>query len=392
MKNFVEVSDKLNFLLIDESDAVRVTLKQVLKNLGLKNIFAVSGVAEASQVMKSQKIDFVFCDRDLKDVSGMDFLKEIRENVSLERFPFMMMGYEITKEDIFLASEFGIDAYLKKPFVMKDIAAKLTVCIDKFNQLDSTEAKFEKARRLLISKNYKEAVQAYELIRPELPDSARLRVGIARCLKQLGDLNQAITLLNEAVVKNEYYVHAYHELGLIYVQLGKFNEALQNFRKAIDLSPKNPIRYELTVDIFLKWDLYSEAEELLLKAEKLELVYPNLHQQLAFVLNKQKKYDKALTFFQKSLKRNPDNVGLLESVAICMQEIGKFDEATSYYNQVLKRAPENMKALENKMICQIEVHQFDRALKTCQQILKLNSKHAGALSKLDALAKGIRPD
>lgn len=389
-KNFIEVSDKLNFLLIDGSDAVLATLKQVLRNLGLKNLFSVSNAPSAVEMMKLQKIDFIFCENDLRDVSGMDFLKDIRENVSIDRVPFLMMGHEITRDDVFLSSEFGIDAYLKKPFVMRDISNKLSACIDRFNQKDSAEASFEKARRLLFDKNYKEASKIYESLLPELPESARIRVGLARCARHMGDLNTALIMLNEAIAKNNLYVHAYHELGLIYVQFGRFNEALQNFRKAIELSPKNPVRYELAVDIFLKWDLLNEAEELLINADKLRLLYPGINYKLAQVMMKQRKFDRAISYLIKDLKRDPENLISINDLGLCFQELKNFDEALVYYNKSLRKKSDSVEVLYNKMKCQIETRQLDSALRTCHKILKIQPNHP-ARSKLDALVHGEKP-
>lgn len=389
MAGFIELSPDLLFLIVDESQAVRDTMGQILKNMGLKRIIQSTDSTNAFDLLKREQINFIICDRTLRTVSGMEFLKEIRESPEFGRVPFMMMSGDIPKEDVLLASEFGVDGYLKKPFVMKDVSARLSACMARFNQPNTSEALFEQAREAYSKGAFGEALTIYEKIKESLPTSARVRVGEARCHRNLGSNQRALEILQEAVSKNDMYVHAFQEMGMVHVQLGDFDEALKAFNRAIEISPSNPARYEQVGEILMRHEKFAEAETHLMKAVRLELVYPVLYEQLGKALFAQKKIDKAYQYFERALRSQPENISFLNSMGICMKELKRFEDAINYYNQALKQRPQDVKILFNKMLCLVELGQTDRAIKTCQQILKIDPNYEKAKRRLDMLNKTL---
>lgn len=387
MSSFVELSPELVFLVVDESQTIRDILFTTLKKMGLTKIVQAMDSVRALQLLKEQQIDFIICDRNFRNMSGMEFLKELRETPEIARVPFMMMASEIPKEDVLLASELGVDAYLKKPFVMKDVSTRLSACMAKFNTPGTAEAVFEEARLAFVRGAHKEAIEKYERLKEALPTSARVRVGLARCHRACRDNKTAITILQEAIEKNPIYVHAHHELGLAYMQEKMLESALRCFSKAIDLSPSNPARYESVADILIRNEKPREAEEYLMRAVKLELVYPVLYEQLGKVLFAQKKVDRAYQYFEKALREQPDNVSFLNSMGICMKEMGRYEEAVNYYNGALKHRSQDVKIMFNKLLCLVELNQIDRAIKTCQSILKIDPNYEKATRKLAQLTQ-----
>lgn len=387
MSNYIEISPDLHFLVIDEGQTFREALSGALKTLGHRKVTSVMDGMTALEVLKSENVGFVICERSLRQLSGMELLKEIRENPEFPRVPFMMMGSEANKDDILLAAEFGIDGFLKKPFVLKDVTARITACMQRYQDSSSTEALFESARALLMKGNYKKAIEAYDRILVPLPQSARVRVGLARCHRSLERLDEAERCLKDAVAVNPMYVHAFHELGLVYLQQERIDEAMRAFDSAIQLSPSNPVRYETLGDILMRRSRWSEAEDYLMRAVKLELVYPLLYAQLGRALFAQKKLERASRFIEKALQKEPDNTSYLNSMGICMKEAGRFEDAISYYNQALKYRPQDIKILFNKALCFLQMSEWDRARKALQQILKVDPGYEKARGKLAEIEK-----
>lgn len=391
MAEFFELSPDLVFLVVDESQSIRDILSGMLKKMGLKKVLGAQDCSRALEIVKLETVNFIICERSFRQMSGMEFLKELRETPQISRLPFMMLASEIPKEDVVLASEFGVDGYLKKPFVMKDVSARISACMQKFNTPGTTEAMFEEARALYSAGDFKKSLEIYQQIMVQLPSSARVRVGVARCYRSLGETKKAISELQQAIQKNDMYVHAHHELGLAHIHEKSTEAALRCFNKAIDLSPNNPARYESVADILIRNEKYREAEDYLMRAVKLELVYPVLYEQLGRVLFAQKKVERAYQYFEKALREQPENVSFLNSMGICMKEMRRFEEAVNFYNAALKFRPQDIKIMFNKLLCLIELNQTDRAIKTCQLILKIDPGYEKAKRKLAALTSGATP-
>ncbi|MBX9703496.1 MAG: tetratricopeptide repeat protein [Silvanigrellaceae bacterium] len=372
MEDLLEISPDIGFLIVDDSQTMREAITQNLKTLGFHNTYQGSSVRSGIQTLRKFNIGFVICERNLKDTSGIEFLKEIREARDIAHVPFLMTASEIPKDDVFLAAEFGIDGYLKKPFVLKDMTGKIISALMNFKNPNNKEILFEKARLAIQKKDYQLSLSTYREILELLPESARARVGIGKCLKELKKFEEAETVFKDAIAKNNVYIHAYHELGHMKAEMKLYDEALGYFDKAIDLSPKNPLRYESVSELLMNQSRFSEAETYLRKAVKLELSYPELYSQLGKSLFSQKKLDKAFQYFEKALSEDPKNTSFLNSLAICKKEVGKFEEALRYYNLALKEVPNDPKILFNKALCYFQMKDYDKAEKLCKKILQID--------------------
>ena len=377
----------MRFLIVDETPTFREALANILRKLGFRNMSTLGDGHTALHLMKENPVGFIICEKNLTHVSGIELLREIRENPEFNRVPFMLMGGDITKEDLLLAAEFGIDGFLKKPFALGDVSSRISTCVQKSSDSSSLEAQFELGRLQYSKGNYIKAIELYETAQVSAPQSSRVRVALARCFRGLSDYPAAEKLLMEAIAINSLYVHAFHELGMVYLLQDKLEEALKQFEKAIAISPNNPIRYETLSDILIRRQRWEEAEDYLLRAVKLDLVYPVLYAQLGKVLFSQKKSEKAAKFFEKALAKEPDNTSYLNSLGICMKDLGKFKEAVEYYNLALKLRPQDTKILFNKALCYIQMSDFERATKTFHQVLKVDPTYEKAQQKLLEIEK-----
>ncbi len=387
VSELVEIPSDLKILVVDSAASFRDLMGVILKKLGFRNVTFAIDAPSALRSLRSGEYGFVVCDRNLEQCSGMELLKEIRENPEFERVPFLMMAAGIPKEDVVLASEMGIDGYLKKPFVINDVSARLTVAMTRFRDPENPESHFEEARRAFSSGRYEEAEALYGEIKKKNPASARATVGVARCARVTGNLVLAEATLKRAIELNPMYVHAYHDLGVVYLQLGRIDDALVAFGKAIDISPSNPIRYESVAEILMENQRWVEAETYLMRAVKLELAFPNLYALLGKALFAQKKSEKAVEYFYKALRNQPENTSFMNSLGISLKALGRYEEALEHYNKALKLRPSDSKILFNKALCLVGMKEWERARKVCAQVLKVDPSFDKARAKVDEINK-----
>lgn len=93
---------------------------------------------------------------------------------------------------------------------------------------------------LLRAKNYAAAVPKFEESLKANPSQAQTHLLAAYCLRQLGPANYAASLqhLNAALKLNPKYGEAYESRGVLYVKMGKKEDAQKDLAALKQLDPK----------------------------------------------------------------------------------------------------------------------------------------------------------
>ncbi len=380
--NYIELSSNLAFLLVDESSTAREFLADTLRRLGYRHLTHAPDALTAFNILRREKIGFIIADKFLPNLSGLELLREIRETPQLHRTPYMLTASEIDKGDALLASEYGVDAILSKPFVLKDVSKRISMSMANYLGANNIERTYDYAREQYLHGKSQVALDVYRKIIQAFPNSIRARVGAGRCLRVMKQYEIAEKLLTEAIDANRGQIHALHELAVVYLEMGRSEEAISTFKSAIEASPKNPIRYELIGAMLMEKQRYTESSEILGKAVKLGLSYPVLFEQLGKSLFHSKRHDQALYYFQLALKGDPTNLSFLNSIAICMKEMGRFVEAIDFYNTALKHHPNDHRVMFNKALCLIQRKDLARAKSMLEKILVIDPNYEKAKAKL----------
>ena len=66
---------------------------------------------------------------------------------------------------------------------------------------------------------------------------------LGNSLRDNGKLDDAVKNYKKAIELNPNHSLAHNNLGVIFINLGKTNEAINNFQKTINISPKNTKAY-----------------------------------------------------------------------------------------------------------------------------------------------------
>ena len=364
------INTEETLIVIEPQQELRAILVHHLKKIGFQNVIHTYNAYEAMSKMFSTKanISSVICNMELPLMSGIEFLQELRETNELKRPPFTMTISTPSKAHIMYALENGVDEILVKPYTLNDIAPKLQSAFKKFYNPNNPERIYELSKYHLRKQDYEKAKIIYELLRKTNPDSARPLVGIAKCLVYQDRISEAISILDEAIAKNPYYVHAFSLKGEILFNQNDLLQGLENFKKAIQLSPLNPFRYEKTVDIILKLQKYDDAIEILNLAIQNKLDFPPIYHSLSKLYYIKKDYKLAIKYIKEALISEPNSTVYLNLLAISYKEIGDTTEALKTYNIALKINPDDLTSLYNKGILCYSMNKLDEALKIFERI------------------------
>ena len=110
-----------HILVVDDDDGIRLLVKKYLN----ENNFLVttaSSAEDASDKIKLIKFDLIILDIMMPGKTGLQFLKEIRQN---SRVPILMLTAMSSTEDRIDGLETGADDYLSKPFQPKELLLRI---------------------------------------------------------------------------------------------------------------------------------------------------------------------------------------------------------------------------------------------------------------------------
>jgi len=100
-------------LVVDDSITVREVQRQILRSRGYDVELAVDGVDGWNKV-RSGRFDLVVSDVDMPRMTGLEFVRRIREDTKLRELPVVIVSYKDREEDRLRGLEAGANRYLVK--------------------------------------------------------------------------------------------------------------------------------------------------------------------------------------------------------------------------------------------------------------------------------------
>lgn len=115
----------MKVLVVDDFATMRRIVKNILTQLGYKNIIEADDGSTALEVLKQEKIDMIISDWNMPKMTGLDLLKTIRADANLAETPFIMVTAEAQQDNIILAVKAKVSQYIVKPFTAETLGEKI---------------------------------------------------------------------------------------------------------------------------------------------------------------------------------------------------------------------------------------------------------------------------
>lgn len=123
------IAPHIKVLVIEDEPNTRRLIVQLLKQVGIKNVYeANDGRAAIMETVRVQP-HVVLCDIHMRPMGGLDYLAKIREMDALKALPVIMLTADGSQDSVMTAARHQIAGYLVKPVsaatLKKRIAAAL---------------------------------------------------------------------------------------------------------------------------------------------------------------------------------------------------------------------------------------------------------------------------
>lgn len=117
----------LNILYIEDEETIKENVKKTLQ-LFCENVLDAQNIKEAKELLQNNRIDIIISDINLPDISGIDFIKELRKID--KTIPIIILSAYTDKKYLLEATKLKLIDYLTKPVDFKSLNIALYNCVD----------------------------------------------------------------------------------------------------------------------------------------------------------------------------------------------------------------------------------------------------------------------
>ncbi len=175
---------------------------------------------------------------------------------------------------------------------------------------------------------------------PRHPRTLTLQ-GNLKILEQ--DVEGAEVAFKEVIENAPDYAPGYVRLGLLYNLTKREAGALENYKKALELDPRQTAALSLMVGIYVRDKKYKEAlqvcENLKKKTEDEPSTLAVIEHLEGNIYLAEKDFKKAQDYFEKAIETDPNMLAPYVSLAKIYVQEKKIDQAVSQYEAILKKQP-----------------------------------------------------
>lgn len=261
-----------------------------LKKANIPNVRTITSMEAAKKVLAKHYIDIILCDESLDDMSGIEFARELKNSVNYREIPILMAAVPSHRGAVLDAVAAGCSGYMIRPYSMRTLLEQLlrVNCLPEYlapelaavrfanNQMsDGNHAAalhilqriaaepedqslyFQEALEHLEHKEYEEAILVFKKALKFDPQNTDAQLGLAKAWLRKKNTTQGLKYLTIAasqcatlkifaqkrhefidIIENDAEgFNPFFGVGQDLIRSGKFKQALDSLRIALDLTP-----------------------------------------------------------------------------------------------------------------------------------------------------------
>jgi tetratricopeptide (TPR) repeat protein len=238
---------------------------------------------------------------------------------------------------------------------------------------DDAEAMHILARTHLAAGQLSQAVEwASQAIRKSPKPVYLTTLGAA--LSQLGRLDEALQVFDKAVQLEPDDAALWCELGKRLVEAARASDALLCFQHALALDPAHAEATYQTGHLLHGLGRFDEALALLDRSAELQQDPAPTFAMRGLVLAKLKRFEEAVGDYERAIRLDPDDVDACANLGTALRALGQPEAALSWYDRSLAIAP-TIAGATNRAMTLTELGRFDEAAAAFRQAEAIEPDH-----------------
>ncbi len=124
-----------NCLIVDDEIDLSKMTCEYFEMFGVSCDY-VENAEQCFSFLQENEVDILLLDINLEESSGFDLCKKVRQEYNL---PILFISARQSDDDVLIALNIGGDDYIKKPYTLSVLLAKVRVILKRMNQSHSSE-------------------------------------------------------------------------------------------------------------------------------------------------------------------------------------------------------------------------------------------------------------
>jgi tetratricopeptide (TPR) repeat protein len=195
-------------------------------------------------------------------------------------------------------------------------------------------------------------------------------------LVSLGKYEDAVKCYDKAIEIDPGRAFEYKREGKGWslIKLGKQDEAIKYHEKALETNPKDLTALWNKALFLSDAHRYEEAIECYDEISKLNPNSSNVWYNLGTVFNRLAKYEEAIKMFDKAIELDPNSSWTWENKGLALENLGKYNEAIKCYDKAIELDPNNAYAWNDKGAYLSDAGKYEEAVQCFDKAIYLYSK------------------
>lgn len=254
------------------------------------------------------------------------------------------------------------------------------------NESLKTSTKKSEGYRLLgvidaLSGNQQNAINHFEKAISLDKNNSMALANLGNVLKELGKYDQAIDKYQKAL-KIQADPEIYYNLGLLYQEINNDNSAITAYRASLSLN-KNFINSIINLSIlYFNQRAYEKALELLNETDVSVLENPNVLLNKGFALNELGLYTEAIECLKKCLKIEANNPKVLSNLGTAYLGIKNYPETLKCYEQALNFDDNSAQIYSNLGHLYQKLKNYPKSIEFLEKAISIDNQFPNALVNL----------
>jgi tetratricopeptide (TPR) repeat protein len=193
---------------------------------------------------------------------------------------------------------------------------------------------------------------------------------------------EAIECYRKAIELDPNNAITHNDLGLSWYYQGQDAEAIKSYRKAIELDPNNAIFYSNLGLSLQNQGQDAEAIESYRKAIELDPNDAFAHNNLGLSFSAQGKDSEAIEHYQKAIELDPSNATIHGNLGFSLSNQGRYEEATKSYQKAIEIDPSDANLHGNFGLSLHAQEKDEEAIKYYRKAIEIDPNNATFYSNL----------
>lgn len=218
----------------------------------------------------------------------------------------------------------------------------------------------------------------YEDVVAKSPSLPTPHYDLGTVYKKLGRIDEAIDQYRTAINLKPDYYEAHNNLGNAYLEKGMVTEAVTEYRTAININPGDAEAHYNLGNLFYAQSMPGEAVSSLGTAIRLNPRHALAHNSLGNAYLRMGLLDRAAEEYKKTLELDPKSVFALSNMGSVHLMLNRFDSAVSAYNKAIELQPGYIGARYNLGVAYHKLGRLDDAIEAYRKAIDIEPGYGDA--------------